>query len=208
MCFCCDVCDHAANLRVGYTPSTCLDDSRIVYMNDEAVLAMMSEIAGLERQAIAKVRGAKKRFEDATKFFGYNYDADNLFLDDDLQRRGIGPISTCMYDWFHIYVISGAFNYEFVFLLMFLSKNEDASILTNMGDFVHSWVYPKSHKQPTNIIGDVSLADHDHVKCDGAVSLQIAPTIAVYLMCSVHGCVAQVGRASRCCVMFWNCLLT
>ena len=59
MCFCCDVCDHAANLQVGYTPPTCLDDSRIVYMNDEAVLAMMSDIAGIERQADANVRGAK-----------------------------------------------------------------------------------------------------------------------------------------------------
>ena len=48
MCLCCDVCDHAANLRIGYTPSTCLDESRLVYMNDEAVPGIMSEIADLE----------------------------------------------------------------------------------------------------------------------------------------------------------------
>jgi len=82
---------------------------------------------------------------------------------------------------------------------MFPSKNEDASILTNMGDFVHSWVYRKSHKQPANIIGDVSLADHDHVKCDGAVSLKIATIISVYLMCFVHGCVAQVESFKMLC---------
>ena len=122
MCFCCDVVDHTSPNQAGYTPCTCLDASKIVRTSNEFVFAVFDELADLHAQAAAHVKGAKASITKLSKHYGWNFNEDNLFLDADLQQMGVKPVTSCMYDWFHIYVVSGIWNYELFYLLMYLRK--------------------------------------------------------------------------------------
>ena len=121
-CFCCDVVDHTSPNTDGYTPSTCLDDNLITFSDDAMVYAIYEEIRVLTRNADAEIYGAKTRLANASKHLGWNYHPDCIFLDADLKALGIGPVSSCMYDWFHIYVVGGIINFELFFLLMFFCR--------------------------------------------------------------------------------------
>jgi hypothetical protein len=180
ICFCCDVVDHTAPNQIGYVPSTCLDPAMITRTDNATVYTILEELAGLAAGYAAGVRGAKTAMDKHSKHYGWNFEANNVFLDEDL-RLMIAPVSSCMFDWFHIYCVSGIWNFELFYLVMYL-RARDRDILKNMGDFVHSWTYPKSTCHPRNVVGEVSFADDDHIKCDGAEALHIFRLIAVYLV--------------------------
>ena len=180
ICFICDVVDHAAPNRIGYVSSTCLDPALITRSKDETVYAILEELADLDGQCAAGVRGAKKARAECTKHNGWSYNSNNVFLDDDL-RTMIGPVSSAMYDWFHIYIVNGIWNGELFYLLQYL-RVRDKAILKNMGDFVHAWTYPQATKHPRNVVEEVDFTNDDHIKCDGAEALCIFRLVALYLV--------------------------
>ena len=97
ICFLCDVVDHTAPNRIGYVSATCLDPDLITRSKDETVYAILEELADLEGQCAAGVKGAKTALAERSKHAGWNYNANNVFLDDDL-RTIAGPVSSAMYD--------------------------------------------------------------------------------------------------------------
>ena len=180
ICFLCDVVSNTHPDRIGYVSSTCLDPALVTRSTDETVYAIFEELADLEGQCAARVKGAKTALTARTKHAGWSYNANNVFLDGDL-RTMIGPASSAMYDWLHIYIVNGIWNGELLYLLMYL-RERDKEILKHMGDFVHAWTYPRCvATPPRNVVGEVDFQNDDHVKCDGAEALNIFRLVAVYL---------------------------
>jgi hypothetical protein len=199
-CHCCDVVDFKSDATVGYPLSTCLDERAITFATNDSVFAMLDEVAALWYDVQTGVRGARKKYDDVAKQYGFNHADHNLFNDAQMRAMGVGPISHIMQDWFHIYVVSGCFNFELFFLLMFLSK-VNKSIVTDMSAFLKRWKFPKSQGTPRDIIADVNFTDDDHIKCDGHEALQCYGIIAIFLISMLPAgiCGEQVSSFLRLC---------
>ena len=82
---------------------------------DASARAVLDELARLHGEWRAHDI-TKATYESACYHYGFNHDPDNLLLDDNL---GVG-LTSMMHDWVHIYVVSGVFNTELQFLLIYL----------------------------------------------------------------------------------------
>ena len=58
-CFLCDVVSNTHPNRIGYVSPTCLDPALATRSTDETVYAIFEELADLEGQCAARVKGAK-----------------------------------------------------------------------------------------------------------------------------------------------------
>lgn len=174
---CANVCDHKSRLHKhdtrGYLhPSTCLDLSLFRPNTDESIMETLRE---LNR---CKSLLAKTRFQKKEQAAGWNLNLNGL-LWSGLQ---IGPASSIMFDWMHVYVASGIWQLE---LMQLLSELQRVGIAQGMlHRELQTWRWPERISS-RSVSGQTIFAkkqDGDSVKCSASEALSVYPVLRCILI--------------------------
>ena len=159
-------------------PVTCLIRAEISLHTDDSI----REVVHLLSDAAARVAAhtmTKSAFEDLETLLGFTHHPSNLLLDDTLPVK---PISQIMFDWFHIYVVTGIFNYEFAMLMRFMSAATAPITWRMVKQFADPWTHPRTRSNPSYTLTSSSVSDETfHFKCSGGEALSIAPILGFFL---------------------------
>ena len=123
----------------------------------------------------------KDAYDEAQTSYGWHDDPNGILMDDELN---VGAVSTLMHCFVHMYLVSGIFNVEMQFVLVFLHHR--GIELSALCEFVKLWVWPKHTHQPHHIFSDryVDL-DKDKFKCEAHEAIAVYMIVAVFLQTMV-----------------------
>jgi hypothetical protein len=188
---CYNLCDHktSAAKAIGQLRSTCTDQSQLKMHTDASVRDVLREAERLHA-ALEAGEITKGSYVDAIKFFGWNHEPEGILSDTQLQ---IGAVSTLMHCWVHIYVVTGLFNVEMQYLLVFLKHND--ILPSALHAFLQPWTWPRSMSEPRKMFSKKRIdLDGDHYKCDANEALHIYQLVAILLLTIVpaNTCVLQI----------------
>ena len=119
---------------------------------------------------------------------GFNYEAAGLMLDDRMLQHA-HPVDTCLFDWMHVFLVSGIFNVAT--LHIFEAMGSFGITWEVVRNFVGSWQLPSSireHKVEEIFcpkrIAKSREATPQSLKCTASEALSVLPILA-YFMCTV-----------------------
>ena len=122
---------------------------------------------------------SKAKYEMYQRIHGYSYARHNMLLDASL---AIGAISVLMFDWMHVYLVSGMFNVEVFQLWTFLQPFGESWL--KLHTFFQQWTWPRTVKGCKNMFDPKNITEDkntDHFKTSASGSLGAYAVIALYL---------------------------
>ena len=176
--------------------STCIELREFKQHDDASIRLAVDEVARADADYKAG-RIPKVELERALQDFGFNHDAYNVLSDD---RFRVGAVSQSMHDWFHIYLVTGIFQYEVAILFTFLSKTTvfGDAIWEQARHFVQKFTWPKLYTSPADLLDSRSISDEGtHFRCSASEGLCLYAVLAMFLItivCPENVCMA--GAAS------------
>jgi len=160
--------------------STCLHHDQFVPHTDDSVREVLRTIAAAREELLAG-RIPKTRLEEMEIHFGFVH-VENGLLTDATLRAGI---SLAMTDWFHCYLQTGLFNYEFAILMMFLTQPGDLGPTISWESllaFADSCTWPRVYSSPAHLLTKDNVGKNTFsFQCEASEALNLYPVIALFL---------------------------
>jgi len=165
-----ELADYAPAYAVSYH---CIDVSKWRLHTDDSIRNV------LLRLQVAKLTMGIGKFEVLQQMYGYNYNPNNIILDPHLNYPAA---SACMYDWMHVYVVTGVFNFEVEALMSSLRCDKGAFVTyEGLAEFCGKWVWPRHIGQTqVNCISENHHHDTGHFKCSASAALSLFSVFAYY----------------------------
>jgi len=150
---------------------SCLDVEKFKRHTDETIIEVLKYLRA-QRAVLGK--GA---FEELEKDLGWKDEPHNMLL---RAHPPMKPISILMYDWMHIYLVGGIFNYEVWYFFLFLKRA--GRTIEHIHKFVSQWQWPKSTICCSKALDPANVKDDaDHLPCSASVGLGLYSVLAVYV---------------------------
>ncbi len=198
---CCSICRNVVNKLSDASRSNsefivqmhCTDTSKFLQHTDESILANAEFLQ--EKQPLM----TKTKFEKLQTALGMNYSPTGLIL-----RGCMRPISTLMYDWFHIFLVHGLFQLVLGKTLDFMKKLMKVDAVAELDAFVRDFNFPTKLQGASGqrIFANVSKDKKTHeyqVKCQGSEALNIYNLVRVWVLHKLNSIsVVAVQRACAC----------
>ena len=142
---CQNVCSKDAlvgNFSAWLRRSTCLDEQDFVEHTDRTIRQALRTLA-VEFDNWQAYRISDAEWENLQGDLGFNHDPNNVLSDPELN---VGAVSMAQHDWFHVYLVTGLFNYEFGMLMLFLNSVDafKAQIWIMAKTFLSRWEWPRA----------------------------------------------------------------
>lgn len=178
-------CQNMLNIRFKLTAkrvpwnvwSTSLDRTTWVPHTDVSVRAALEALRAVSVD-IENGRARKSDLEDMETSFGFNHIPNCLLLDPDLGIR----VSMFMHDWFHTYLQTGCWNYEFVNLMQFLEAGRVHVTWDDLRTFAERWTWPRRYQSPANLLRKDNIKDAAAAfGCSASEALNLIPVLACLL---------------------------
>ena len=171
-----------------------LDRSKYKQNTNEGMVELLRRLA----EQAAVVSAAK--LVELERLYGWNHEPNNV-----IPSMMPKPRDSTMFDWMHVYLASGVFNFELFALLTFLGRAKVS--FQSLYDFVHKFKWPHwtgkspaDHVHPDNI--KAMLRDADHFKADASECLSLYAVISLFLQIFVQDvCGPQVQSFLALCVV-------
>jgi hypothetical protein len=206
---CCGICRNVVNKLSGASRSQagfvvqmhCTDKSKFLQHTDESILANATFLQ--EQQPLM----TKGRFEKLQTALGMNYSPNGLIL-----RRCVKPISTLMYDWFHIFLVHGLFQLVLGKMLDFMKKLCKIDAVAELDVFVRDFNFPAKVQGVSGqrIFANVTKDKKTHayqLKCQGSEALSIYNIVRVWVLHKLMSIsVVAVRRACACFLLLCSVL--
>ena len=190
-CPCChSMCDHKATdeRKTGCISGDCLNVAQIEGQlnSDNSVRAIVLDLAD---QHARRARGeiTQDAYDQTSIFYGWNYNPNMLLMCESLK---LGAISMLMHDHSHVYTISGIFQIEMQYVLIYLNSctpDGNQFFLQELDKFVRGWQWPKSMANCSRVFSVKLDLTKDHFKCDSHEATQIYSIVAVFLRMLPNG---------------------
>lgn len=171
-------------------PISCLDRNSFRSHTDETVRRVLHDLEEASAQVAAGAM-TKGRFEELERQWGWSHEAGNLFLDPGLK---VGAVSVLMFDWMHVYFVTGLFNWE-VFLLE-RSLRPHGFNWDQFDLYTHRWQFPRASRANSDIFNpELGLQETlvDHLKCSASEALSVYPVLVSF----VQEVVVPLGACER-----------
>ena len=196
-CLCKNITSHKSDLfdRADSfaLPDTCIDVTQWEAHTDESIRRVVHR---LSEASSTESAGDLDRME---KMLGWVHNAQGLLNDTFLT---VLVVTILMYEWMHIYFVSGIWNVEVVKLINALQKC-NASSWVNLDGYVNKWVWPKLLPSGRGIFGGGGKRHKKakHVKCTASEGLGLYMVIASFLLHCVGagGCEAEIASYMALC---------
>ena len=171
----CPCCRNVIGHKMGYAerddelqPLTSLDVTKWKLHNDESVRAVVARLAAVAAETAEGASNA--RLEEAQQNLGWNHCPNGIISDERLNYK---PISTLMFDWFHIYLVNGLFAGEFQMLLQAF-KRDTGLTLGHIHDYLQTWRFPRQFASPKSVLSQ------GHFSATASESLSSVPVLAKF----------------------------
>jgi hypothetical protein len=204
---CANIVSHKSGWAVGSAvlrSFTCLNYDEIKPHTDVTIRALVREL----RDAAADVAAERMTdglFEELQTRRGWNHSADNVIFD---ELINVDPASSTHIDWFHTYLQTGIFNYEFGMAREFLKAISPPITITAMKTFADRFTWPKQYPSPAYLLRTENFSkDTLHFKCSGSEALSLYPVLDLFFHKWWRHVVSHRWSLipSDRCVGFWGC---
>ena len=207
----CPMCTNIVSVKCGWAVGsdvlrafTCLNYDEIKPHTDATIRAL---VRGL-RDAAADVdagRMSEAEFEELQTRRGWNHSPDNILFD---ELVCVDPASSFHIDWFHTYLQTGIFNYEFGVAREFLKSVRPPIKIDAMQAFARRFRWPKQYPSPAYLLCSEHFSkDTLHFKCSGSEALSLFPVLDLFFRKWWSRVVSQtlsLNPSDRC-ARFWRC---
>ena len=180
---------HAHDASAFLIPSTETDISKFALITNDIVFETVDMLH--HEQARVSTAGLK-RLQQAT---GFNYKPQGLLMCQQL-RPMIKPASMLMYDWMHVYMVSGAFNHECGLLLGTL-QHEARIGYKDIHEFVKQFVWPKRMSVTGKTVFE-KRSGSGELKCSASEGLSVYSVFRQYLHTATLTSNSRVREAVDC----------
>lgn len=187
VCFTSGVAEHDSTGSL--VPSSELDLSKMRLHTDQSVIDILEMLSREE---------GKPNFKQMQTNLGFNLKKEGLILCQHL-RAVYRPISTLMFDWMHIYVVSGVWNVEIGALMHKLHQHLHVSS-KDMHDFVSSFRWPDSLNQTAkNVFEKRPRKGIDQpLSCSASEALSVYGILRLFLILNVYDRCPELQQACQC----------
>lgn len=187
----CPMCTNIVSVKCGWAVGsdvlrafTCLNYDEIKPHTDATIRAL---VRGL-RDAAADVdagRMCEAEFEELQTRRGWNHSPDNILFD---ELVCVDPASSFHIDWFHTYLQTGIFNYEFGVAREFLKSVRPPITIDAMQAFARRFRWPKQYPSPAYLLCSEHFSkDTLHFKCSGSEALSLFPVLDLFFFFASGG---------------------
>jgi hypothetical protein len=184
LCMCCkNITSDKSRLHLGSAlarPGSCINFDEWDLHTDGSVRNVLRRLSDA-----APVMG-QTEFETLEKILGWGHSPFNVLNDTDLN---VDPISILMYDWMHIFFVTGLWNHETCDLLIALEKacnkrgHRDDWFL-RLDRYLQKWVWPKWVPSCCTCFAGSHASSHrdaGHIKVSASEGLSLYPVIASFV---------------------------
>ena len=206
----CHLCPHMVLLRTRIAATvrprtylqlgTNLDIENWPQHTDDSIRGLLGELNDAHDRVVAGERGAKKSYDTMCQDYGFHHCAESILLDQDLK---VGAVSNCMFDWMHVYLVTGLFNHEFVWLMEFLKKH--GFNYDSLHNFCRRWNWPLNTGDMQQLLSSTGCRPtdkSDHLACSASQGLSLYPVLRLWLLCLPAGiCDLQVASMLALCTV-------
>ena len=198
----CPFCTNIVSFKSGWAaagnalrPLDCTNNAEIICHTDVSIRKCLTDLRAAARDyRIGNM--SKGDFEAMQQDLGYKHNDHNLLLDEHLN---VHARSVMHLDWFHIYMQTGLFNYEFAALITFLlALRPQVITIQTFREFVASYTPPRHLGATLAQLFHANCISKDsvHFKCSASEAWTLYPIIAVFMaevVLPLGVCVPQVG---------------
>ena len=190
---CCPLCinvvAHDSGLPEGYLKlSSCTNVAEFKLHTDETVRTVVHRLASVADEVAAgsTSNGTLKLLEQQ---LGWTHEPDSLLLDAHLAFRAV---SCLMFDWMHIYLVSGLFNVELHNLMQFMKPFGITYDVVHA--FLLAWKWPRHLQSPADTFDDGAQGEKDvtHFKCSASQGLSLYSVLSLFFSRRREMCTAQI----------------
>ena len=161
-----------------FIPHTTTDSTRFLLQDDNGILQNAHALQNKFGQ------GTKASFARAEMALGLQYAPEGALWSPELVANQLhgGPISVTMFDYMHVYLVSGIWNTEVGLLLQCIKDIVSVDVADT---FLRQFVWP-SHWDSRSVTGKKSLhkfvADGSELKCSASEGLSLYPVFRLLIM--------------------------
>ena len=176
-------------------PSTCLEFGRFVLHTGASIRALLARIAAFAEGA------TKTALEEFEKQVGFSHCPESILMDPALSPY-VDPCRITMYDWCHVFLVSGLFQLIVGLLMRLLHPQITYS---DLNEFIRAWTLPKRYESSADGM-DVACAHRAHsaykegkFKCSASEALSVYPLIQKWITEAVKPAVLENPVRSAAC---------
>jgi hypothetical protein len=161
--------------RTGYNlPLSTVDTSRFDQHTDESIRESVRYICAQHATE------NKTTFKQTQQYLGINYNPAGMLFSTKLIGI-IRPVSMIMYDWMHVYLVTGIWNHELAWLLQ--ACRDDGHSVGRLGDFCNAFSWPGDHSARGATGKHVfdKPQEGKHIKCSASEALGAYQVVAAFL---------------------------
>jgi hypothetical protein len=180
----CPMCMNLCSIKSGWGVGsavlrvyTCLSYTDMKPHTDASIRAMVASLGAAARD-VAAGNMTEAAFDQLQTEKGWNHVPDSVLFDELIDVR---PRTVLRLGWFHIYLQTGKFNYEFGLAVEFLKAIKPPIKLQAMQAFADRFVWPKRFPSPAHLLAKGHISkDTLHFKCAGSEALSLYPVLQLY----------------------------
>jgi hypothetical protein len=180
----CPLCMNFCSIKCGWGVNsavlrvfTCLSYTDMKPHTDASIRSLVASLGAAARD-VAAGNMTEAAFDQLQTERGWNHVPDSVLFDELIDVR---PRTVLHMDWFHIYLQTRKFNYEFGLAVEFLKEVRPPIKFQTMQAFANRFVWPKRFPSPANLLVKEHISKETlHFKCSGSEALSLYPVLQLY----------------------------